>query len=210
MLATDREVEAWAAQRKLDSIDKALNVNASEAENLKKWSEEVKEKAKEIALSYYMKTMKSDALDSFKKSIDTPEAKNEFARKLAEENPFFKIEQILHSGQLPTQSDRENFLKMNNYGSEKEFNEAVQMMGGTTEEQYRKHIDSEIQNFKDNMLTEEDVRAMAENVLESPEGLQKRANLEAALLEKRVNQYINFGSGFPATKPKPLPKSVNA
>lgn len=191
MLATDREVEAWAAQRKLDSIDRALNVNASEAENLKKWSEEVKEKAKEIALSYYMKTMKSDALDSFKKSIDTPEAKNEFARKLAEENPFFKIEQILHSGQLPIQSDRENFLKMNNYGSEKEFNEAVQMMGGTTEEQYRKHIDSEIQNFKDTMLTEEDVRAMAENVLESPEGLQKRANLEAALLEKRVNQYIN-------------------
>lgn len=191
MLATDKEVEAWAAQRKLDSIDKALNVNASEAENLKKWSEEVKEKAKEIALSYYMKTMKSDALDSFKKSIDTPEAKNEFARKLAEENPFFKIEQILHSGQLPTQSDKENFLKMNNYGSEKEFNEAVQMMGGTTEEQYRKHIDSEIRNFKDTMLTEEDVRAMAENVLESPEGLQKRANLEAALLEKRVNQYIN-------------------
>ena len=191
MLATDREVEAWAAQRKLDSIDKAMNVNDSEAENLKKWSEEVKEKAKEIAFSYYMKTMKSDALDSFKKSIDTPEAKNEFARKLAEENPFFKIEQILHSGQLPTQSDRENFLKMNNYGSEKEFNEAVQMMGGTTEEQYRKHIDSEIQNFKDTMLTEEDVRAMAENVLESPKGLQKRANLEAALLEKRVNQYIN-------------------
>lgn len=191
MLATDREVEAWAAQRKLDSIDKALNVNASEAENLKKWSEEVKEKAKEIALSYYMKTMKSDALEDFRKSIDTPEAKNEFARKLAEENPFFKIEQILHSGQLPTQSDRENFLKMNNYGSEKEFNEAVQMMGGTTEERYRKHIDSEIQNFKDTMLTEEDVRAMAENVLESPEGLQKRANLEATLLEKRVNQYIN-------------------
>lgn len=191
MLATDREVEAWAAQRKLDSIDKALNVNASEAENLKKWSEEVKKKAKEIALSYYMKTMNSDALDSFKKSIDTPEAKNEFARKLAEENPFFKIEQILHSGQLPTQSDKENFLKMNNYDSEKEFNEAVEMMGGTTEEQYRKHIDSEIQNFKDTMLTEEDVRAMAENVLESPEGLQKRANLEAALLEKRVNQYIN-------------------
>lgn len=191
MLATDREVEAWAAQRKLDSIDKALNVNASEAENLKKWSEEVKEKAKEIALSYYMKTMKSDALDSFKKSIDTPEAKNEFARKLAEENPFFKIEQILHSGQLPTQSDKENFLKMNNYDSAKEFDEAVEMMGGTTEEQYRKHIDSEIQNFKDTMLTEEDVRAMAENVLESPEGLQKRANLEAALLEKRVNQYIN-------------------
>lgn len=191
MLATDREVEAWAAQRKLDSIDKALNVNASEAENLKKWSEEVKEKAKEIALSYYMKTMKSDALEDFRKSIDTPEAKNEFARKLAEENPFFKIEQILHSGQLPTQSDKENFLKMNNYDSEKEFDEAVEMMGGTTEEQYRKHIDSEIRNFKDNMLTEEDVRAMAENVLESPEGLQKRANLEAALLEKRVNQYIN-------------------
>lgn len=191
MLATDREVEAWAAQRKLDSIDKALNVNASEAENLKKWSEEVKEKAKEIALSYYMKTMKSDALEDFRKSIDTPEAKNEFARKLAEENPFFKIEQILHSGQLPTQSDKENFLKMNNYDSEKEFNEAVQMMGGTTEEQYRKHIDSEIQNFKDAMLAEEDVRTMAENVLESPEGLQKRANLEAALLERRVNQYIN-------------------
>lgn len=191
MLATDREVEAWAAQRKLDSIDKALNVNASEADNIKKWSEEVKEKAKEIALSYYMKTMKSDALDNFKKSIDTPEAKNEFAKKLAEENPFFKIEQILHSGQLPTKADRENFLKMNNYESEEEFNEAVKMMGGTTEEQFRKHIDSEIQNFKDNMLTEEDVRAMADNVLESPEGLQKRANLEAALLEKRVNQYIN-------------------
>lgn len=32
MIATYREIEAWAAQRKLDSIDKAMNVNETEAE----------------------------------------------------------------------------------------------------------------------------------------------------------------------------------
>jgi hypothetical protein len=188
MIATDSEIEAWAAQRKLDSIDKAMNVNETEAENFKRWSEEVKEKAKEAAMSYYMKTMKSDALDNFRKSIDTEENRRDFERKLAEENPIYMIEQLYNSGNQ-TEADKRSLLKMNGL-EEKDFLNAVKEMGGTTKERWNKHIEDEVKNFKENMLTEQDVRSMAESVLESPEGLQKRSQIEAHLLEKRVNQYI--------------------
>lgn len=188
MLATDREVEAWAAQRKLDSIDKAMNVNETEAENFKRWSEEVKEKAKEVAMSFYMKTMKSDALENFRKSIDTEENRRDFEKKLAEENPLYMIEQLYNSGNQ-TAADKKALLKMNGL-EEKDFLESVKAMGGTTKERWNRHIEEEVQNFQDNILTEQDVRSMAESVLESPEGLQKRSQIEAHLLEKRVNQYI--------------------
>lgn len=188
MLATDREVEAWAAQRKLDSIDKAMNVNETEAENFKRWSEEVKEKAKEVAMSFYMKTMKSDALENFRKSIDTEENRRDFEKKLAEENPLYMIEQLYNSGNQ-TAADKKALLKMNGL-EEKDFLESVKAMGGTTKERWNRHIEEEVQNFQDNILTEQDVRSMAESVLKSPEGLQKRSQIEAHLLEKRVNQYI--------------------
>lgn len=188
MLATDREVEAWAAQRKLDSIDKAMNVNETEAENFKRWSEEVKEKAKEVAMSFYMKTMKSDALENFRKSIDTEENRRDFEKKLAEENPLYMIEQLYNSGNQ-TAADKKALLKMNGL-EEKDFLESVKAMGGTTTERWNRHIEEEVQNFQDNILTEQDVRSMAESVLKSPEGLQKRSQIEAHLLEKRVNQYI--------------------
>nr|DAG31842.1 MAG TPA: crystallin beta/gamma motif-containing protein [Caudoviricetes sp.] len=188
MIATDREIEAWAAQRKLDSIDKAMNVNETEAENFKHWSEEVKEKAKEVALSFYMKTMKSDALKNFRNSIDTEENRRDFEKKLAEENPLYMIEQLYNSGNQ-TEADKKSLLKMNGL-EEKDFLESVKAMGGTTKERWNRHIEEEVQNFQDNILTEQDVRSMAESVLESPEGLQKRSQIEAHLLEKRVNQYI--------------------
>lgn len=188
MIATDREIEAWAAQRKLDSIDKAMNVNETEAENFKRWSEEVKEKAKEAALSYYMKTMKSDALENFRKSIGTEENRRDFERKLAEENPLYMIEQLYNSGNQ-TEADKRELLNMNGL-EKKDFLESVKAMGGTTRERWNKHIEEEVQNFQNNILTEQDVRSMAESVLESPEGLQKRSQIEAHLLEKRVNQYI--------------------
>lgn len=188
MIATDREIEAWAAQRKLDSIDKAMNVNETEAENFKRWSEEVKEKAKEVAMSFYMKTMKSDALENFRKSIDTEENRRDFEKKLAEENPLYMIEQLYNSGNQ-TAADKKALLKMNGL-EEKDFLESVKAMGGTTKERWNRHIEEEVQNFQDNILTEQDVRSMAESVLESPEGLQKRSQIEAHLLEKRVNQYI--------------------
>lgn len=135
-----------------------------------------------------MKTMKSDALENFRKSIDTEENRRDFERKLAEENPLYMIEQLYNSGNQ-TEADKKALLKMNGL-EEKDFLESVKSMGGSTKERWNRHIEEEVQNFQDNILTEQDVRSMAESVLESPEGLQKRSQIEAHLLEKRVNQYI--------------------
>lgn len=52
MISTESEINAWAAQRKLEAIDKTVNVNQSELGNLKAWAESVKDKALEKAMSY--------------------------------------------------------------------------------------------------------------------------------------------------------------
>ena len=192
MLATEDEINAWAAQRKLESIDKAIDVNKSELGNLKEWAENVKQKAQEKAMSYYLSMVKEDAIEQFKDSISTEEAKAEFMTSLADENELYSIEQVYNADAYPTQKDREGFLKLSGFASEKEFKQRLKESGGTSEEQWHKHIADMVQQYKDEALTPEVIKQMAEDILNSPEGLQKKSRIESMLLEKKVTQYINL------------------
>lgn len=192
MLATENEINAWAAQRKLESIDKAINVDKSELDNLKEWAENVKQKALEKAMSYYLHMVKEDAIEQFRASISSDEARADFMKSLGEENEIYKIEQIYNSPTFPTKKDREAFLKANNISSEAELREKLKDAGGTSEERWQKNISDMVQSYKDEALTPEAVQAMAEEILNSPEGMERKSRIEAMLLEKKVTQYINL------------------
>lgn len=191
MISTEAEINAWAAQRKLEAIDKTVNVNQSELGNLKAWAESVKDKALEKAMSYYLHMVKEEAIENFKASISSEEERTSFIESLGEENEIYQIETIYNSDTFPTKKDRDEFLQMAGF-TEKDLKEKLRAAGGTTEERWNKHIKEMVQHYREEALTPEAIRGMAEEILRSPEGMAKKSRIEAMLLEKKVSAYIHL------------------
>lgn len=191
MISTESEINAWAAQRKLEAIDKTVNVNQSELGNLKAWAESVKDKALEKAMSYYLHMVREEAIENFKASISSEEERTSFIESLGEENEIYQIETIYKSDTFPTKKDRDEFLQMAGF-TEKDLKEKLRAAGGTTEERWNKHIEEMVQHYREEALTPEAIRGMAEEILRSPEGMAKKSRIEAMLLEKKVSAYIHL------------------
>lgn len=191
MISTESEINAWAAQRKLEAIDKTVNVNQSELGNLKAWAESVKGKALEKAMSYYLHMVREEAIENFKASISSEEERTSFIESLGEENEIYQIETIYNSDTFPTKKDRDEFLQMAGF-TEKDLKEKLRAAGGTTEERWNKHIEEMMQHYREEALTPEAIRGMAEEILRSPEGMAKKSRIEAMLLEKKVSAYIHL------------------
>ena len=189
MISTEAEINAWAAQRKLEAIDKAIDVNQSELGNLKAWAESVKDKALEKAMSYYLHMVREEAIEKFRASISSEEEHMKFLQALGEENEIYQIESIYNSD--TTKKDQEDFLKMAGL-TEKELKEKLAAAGGTTEERWSKHIEEMMQHYREEALTPEAITGMAEEILRSPEGMAKKSRIEAMLLEKKVSAYIHL------------------
>lgn len=190
MISTEAEINAWAAQRKLEAIDKTVNVNQSELGNLKAWAESVKDKALEKAMSYYLHMVREEAIENFKASISSEEERTSFIESLGE-NEIYQIETIYNSDTFPTKKDRDEFLQMAGL-TEKDLKEKLRAAGGTTEERWNKHIEEMVQHYREEALTPEAIRGMAEEILRSPEGMAKKSRIEAMLLEKKVSAYIHL------------------
>lgn len=191
MISTESEINAWAAQRKLEAIDKTVNVNQSELGNLKAWAESVKDKALEKAMSYYLHMVREEAIENFKASISSEEERTSFIESLGEENEIYQIETIYNSDTFPTKKDRDEFLQMAGL-TEKDLKEKLRAAGGTAEERWNKHIEEMVQHYREEALTPESIRSMAEEILRSPEGMAKKSRIEAMLLEKKVSAYIHL------------------
>lgn len=191
MISTEAEINAWAAQRKLEAIDKTVNVNQSELGNLKAWAESVKDKALEKAMSYYLHMVREEAIENFKAPISSEEERTSFIESLGEENEIYQIETIYNSDTFPTKKDRDEFLQMAGF-TEKDLKEKLRAAGGTTEERWNKHIEEMVQHYREEALTPEAIRSMAEEILRSPEGMAKKSRIEAMLLEKKVSAYIHL------------------
>nr|DAL94764.1 MAG TPA: crystallin beta/gamma motif-containing protein [Caudoviricetes sp.] len=191
MISTEDEINAWAAQRKLEAIDKTIDVNQSELGNLKAWAESVKDKALEKAMSYYLHMVREEAIENFKASISSEEERTSFIESLGEENEIYQIETIYNSDTFPTKKDRDEFLQMAGF-TEKDLKEKLRAAGGTTEERWNKHIEEMVQHYREEALTPEAIRGMAEEILRSPEGMAKKSRIEAMLLEKKVSAYIHL------------------
>lgn len=191
MISTEDEINAWAAQRKLEAIDKAIDVNQSELGNLKAWAESVKDKALEKAMSYYLHMVKEEAIEKFRASISSEEEHMKFLQALGEENEIYQIESIYNSDTFPTKKDREEFLKMAGL-TEKDLKEKLRAAGGTMEERWSKHIEEMMQHYREEALTPEAIRGMAEEILRSPEGMTRKSRIEAMLLEKKVSAYVHL------------------
>ena len=201
MVATEEEIEAWGEEVKarslaedINKLNKAVNTEKSEADNIKEWLENIKETAKEKALSHFMKQYKGELLTQFDTAAEEKGGLRDQARERIrnEASDIYNIDIMRESGAI----DKNILLSMiQSIGIETEeaFDKKIEELGGHLEERAEKEVQKERQKLIDEMLTEENIRSGAESLLLSPLGKSKLASIEnkeiTGLIKKYIRQY---------------------
>lgn len=201
MVATEEEIEAWGEEVKarslaedINKLNKAVDTNKSEADNIKEWLENIKETAKEKALSHFMKQYKGELLTQFDTAAEEKGGLRDQARERIrnEASDIYNIDIMRESGAI----DKNILLSMiQSIGIETEeaFDKKIEELGGHLEERAEKEVQKERQKLIDEMLTEENIRSGAESLLLSPFGKSKLASIEnkeiTGLIKKYIRQY---------------------
>lgn len=201
MVATEEEIEAWGEEVKarslaedINKLNKAVNTEKSEADNIKEWLENIKETAKEKALSHFMKQYKGELLTQFDTAAEEKGGLRDQARERIrnEASDIYNIDIMRESGAI----DKNILLSMiQSIGIETEeaFDKKIEELGGHLEERAEKEVQKERQKLIEEMLTEENIRSGAESLLLSPLGKSKLASIEnkeiTGLIKKYIRQY---------------------
>lgn len=201
MVATEEEIEAWGEEVKarslaedINKLNKAVDTEKSEAGNIKEWLENIKETAKEKALSHFMKQYKGELLVQFDTAAEEKGGLRDQARERIrnEASDIYNIDIMRESGAI----DKNILLSMiQSIGIETEeaFDKKIEELGGHLEERAEKEVQKERQKLIDEMLTEENIRSGAESLLLSPLGKSKLASIEnkeiTGLIKKYIRQY---------------------
>ena len=125
MVATNEEINSWAAERRLSRMDTKLDYSKTEKEQIEAWAEEVKEKAREKCLADFMEKTKAEALAGLEETIG--EMREEWKRQIVAENPLYQME-VTKSLQLK-KADWLAYLESQGF-DENTFAEALQKAGG--------------------------------------------------------------------------------
>ena len=201
MVATEEEIEAWGEEVKarslaedINKLNKAVDTEKSEAGNIKEWLENIKETAKEKALSHFMKQYKGELLTQFDTAAEEKGGLRDQARERIrnEASDIYNIDIMRESGAI----DKNILLSMiQSIGIETEeaFDKKIEELGGHLEERAEKEVQKERQKLIEEMLTEENIRSGAESLLLSPLGKSKLASIEnkeiTGLIKKYIRQY---------------------
>lgn len=201
MVATEEEIEAWGEEVKarslaedINKLNKAVDTEKSEADNIKEWLENIKETAKEKALAHFMKQYKGELLTQFDTAAEEKGGLRDQARERIrnEASDIYNIDIMRESGAI----DKNILLSMiQSIGIETEeaFDKKIEELGGHLEERAEKEVQKERQKLVDEMLTEENIRSGAESLLLSPLGKSKLASIEnkeiTGLIKKYIRQY---------------------
>lgn len=197
MLATHEEIEAWANDRELELIDKTLDLTKNEEENYQTWLEETKEKAKDALMESYMEELKGNYLKEVEEVAGNEEIKEQYLKKLAEENPYYKVEQIFHSNLFATKEEAWKHVKDTLYPTytmqqaQRAWADDMKVFG-TSEAKWQEEIGKQKQQYLDMLLNSSSLKEEAESYLNSPEGRMRLSNMEAKMMDRKVNDYIRI------------------
>lgn len=184
MVGTQEEISSWAAERRLEQTDIGLDFTQTEAENIRRWSEEIKEKAKEKALAYFMSKTKEENLKQFEETLKT--MREQWKEELVKDNVIYQLETLRP---MFTYNDWKGFLAGKGY-DEQQFDEAIEKAGGPLEERLDRMVEDGRKQYIESVLSDENIRQMAEEEMAAPEGRTLLADIEAGMLRKRINRYI--------------------
>lgn len=192
MMASEEEIEAWAEEKRWNLLyDDSLDYTQTEKENIKKWEEDVKELAKENALKYFMEKLHGQAMVDFEENI-LPQKVETFERKLGSQR-IYGLEMLKKGNVFPTKKEWIRALKEEGF-TEESYKDAVQEAGGTMEEQVEKYKKKQKEEFIENISGKDHFRKEAEEVLESPEGKVKLAEIEQNAMKRKLRQYARIAT----------------
>lgn len=192
MMASEEEIEAWAEEKRWNLLyDDSLDYTQTEKENIKKWEEDVKELAKENALKYFMEKLHGQAMVDFEENI-LPQKVETFERKLGSQR-IYGLEMLKKGNVFPTKKEWIRALKEEGF-TEESYKDAIQEAGGTMEEQVEKYKKKQREEFIENISGKDHFRKEAEEVLESPEGEVKLAEIEQNAMKRKLRQYARIAT----------------
>lgn len=192
MVGSEEEIEAWAEEKRWKLLyDDSLDYTQTERENIKKWEENIKELAKESALKYFMEKLHGQAMVDFEENI-LPQKVETFERKLGSQR-IYGLEMLKKGNVFPTKKEWIRALKEEGF-TEESYKDAVQEAGGTMEEQVEKYKKKQKEEFIENISGKDHFRKEAEEVLESPEGKVKLAEIEQNAMKRKLRQYARIAT----------------
>lgn len=192
MMASEEEIEAWAEEKRWNLLyDDSLDYTQTEKENIKKWEEDVKELAKENAIKYFMEKLHGQAMVDFEENI-LPKKVETFERKLGSQR-IYGLEMLKKGNVFPTKKEWIRALKEEGF-TEESYKDAIQEAGGTMEEQVEKYKKKQREEFIENVSGKDHFRKEAEEVLESPEGKVKLAEIEQNAMKRKLRQYARIAT----------------
>lgn len=192
MVASEEEIEAWAEEKRWNLLyDDSLDYTQTEKENIKKWEENIKELAKENAVKYFMEKLHGQAMVDFEENI-LPQKVETFERKLGSQR-IYGLEMLKKGNVFPTKKEWIRALKEEGF-TEESYKDAVQEAGGTMEEQVEKYKKKQREEFIENISGKDHFRIEAEEVLESPEGKVKLAEIEQNAMKRKLRQYARIAT----------------
>lgn len=192
MVASEEEIEAWAEEKRWNLLyDDSLDYTQTEKENIKKWEENIKELAKENAVKYFMEKLHGQAMVDFKENI-LPQKVETFERKLGSQR-IYGLEMLKKGNVFPTKKEWVRALKEEGF-TEESYKDAIQEAGGTMEEQVEKYKKKQREEFIENISGKDHFRKEAEEVLESPEGKVKLAEIEQNAMKRKLRQYARIAT----------------
>lgn len=192
MVASEEEIEAWAEEKRWKLLyDDSLDYTQTEKENIKKWEEDVKELAKENAIKYFMEKLHGQAMVDFEENI-LPKKVETFERKLGSQR-IYGLEMLKKGNVFPTKKEWIRALKEEGF-TEESYKDAIQEAGGTMEEQVEKYKKKQREEFIENISGKDHFRKEAEEVIESPEGKVKLAEIEQNAMKRKLRQYARIAT----------------
>lgn len=192
MVASEEEIEAWAEEKRWNLLyDDSLDYTQTEKENIKKWEENIKELAKENALKYFMEKLHGQAMVDFEENV-LPQKVETFERKLGSQR-IYGLEMLKKGNVFPTKKEWMRALKEEGF-TEESYKDAIQEAGGTMEEQVEKYKKKQREEFIENISGKDHFRKEAEEVLESPEGKVKLAEIEQNAMKRKLRQYARIAT----------------
>ena len=192
MMASEEEIEAWAEEKRWNLLyDDSLDYTQTEKENIKKWEENIKELAKENAVKYFMEKLHGQAMVDFEENILSQKVET-FERKLGSQR-IYGLEMLKKGNVFPTKKEWVRALKEEGF-TEESYKDAIQEAGGTMEEQVEKYKKKQREEFIENISGKDHFRKEAEEVLESPEGKVKLAEIEQNAMKRKLRQYARIAT----------------
>lgn len=193
MLATEDEINAWSAEQKVMEMDKVgLDFTKTEKENYDNWKSNLKDSIHEKAMRKFMDEYRELTL----KGIDeiTRQKKEQVMRDLIKKQKIYQVEAMLEGDVFPTEKEKMDYLKEQGFPDRKTYEEALKQAGGSLEKRAQAAADREKEKQVKSLLSKETIRQEANRMLNSPEGAQRLAKMEAQAMRRKVNAYIRQAS----------------